>query len=251
VGLITPFNFPIEIPVLQYLGALYMGNAPLTKPCYRVGFPMEQWIRMLHYCGLPMEDSAFFYANNGQVMEDMLKKGNARTTVFTGSSKVAEKLCKTLNGKIRIEDAGFDWKILGPDVPKDAKDKLAVAWQCDHDAYGLSGQKCSATSILFVHKNWAKTDLYENMRKQRDRRSLNDLTISPTLSITNETFKAHMDAVMQLEGAELMWGGKPLTGHSIPSVHGCYEPTAVKVPIKHFKKKRTRELLTTELFAPF
>jgi 1-pyrroline-5-carboxylate dehydrogenase len=65
VGLITPFNFPIEIPVLQWLGALYMGNAPLVKPCYRVGFPMEQWIRLFHYCGLPMEDSSFFYANNG------------------------------------------------------------------------------------------------------------------------------------------------------------------------------------------
>ena len=39
-------------------------------------------------------------------------------TVFTGSSKVAEHLARELNGKIRIEDAGLDWKILGPDVPK-------------------------------------------------------------------------------------------------------------------------------------
>ena len=28
-------------------------------------------------------------------------------------------LTNVLNGKIRLEDAGFDWKILGPDVPKD------------------------------------------------------------------------------------------------------------------------------------
>lgn len=31
VGIITPFNFPIEIPVLQFMGALFMGNKPLVK----------------------------------------------------------------------------------------------------------------------------------------------------------------------------------------------------------------------------
>lgn len=139
VGLVTPFNFPIEIPVLQLHGALYMGNAPVIKPCARVGFPMEQWIRMLIDCGLPKEDVAFFYANDGSVMEKILKQGDARTTVFTGSSAVAEKLVKSLKGKVRIEDAGFDWKILGPDVPKHEIDQKAIAWQCDHDAYGLSG----------------------------------------------------------------------------------------------------------------
>jgi len=34
-----------------------------------------------------------------------------------------------------MEDAGFDWKILGPDVA----DLDYVAWQCDHDAYAHTG----------------------------------------------------------------------------------------------------------------
>ena len=37
-------------------------------------------------------------------------------TLFTGSSRVAEKLALDLNGRVKLEDAGFDWKILGPDV---------------------------------------------------------------------------------------------------------------------------------------
>jgi len=141
-----------------------MGNAPVVKPDYRTAFPMEQWIRMLHAAGMPLEDLCFFYANDGKVMETILKKGDAKTTIFTGSSVVAEKLVKSLKGKVKIEDAGFDWKILGPDVPKNETDRLAIAWQCDHDAYGLSGQKCSATSILFVNKNWTKTNLYEDIK---------------------------------------------------------------------------------------
>ena len=54
--------------------------------------------------------------------------------------------------QVFLEDAGFDWKILGPDV----SEIDYVAWQCDQDAYACSGQKCSAQSLLFMHKNWAK-----------------------------------------------------------------------------------------------
>lgn len=31
VAIVTPFNFPLEIPVLQLMGALYMGNKPILK----------------------------------------------------------------------------------------------------------------------------------------------------------------------------------------------------------------------------
>lgn len=51
-----------------------------------------------------------------------------------------------------LEDAGFDWKVLGPDV----QEVDYVAWQADQDAYACSGQKCSAQSILFMHHNWAE-----------------------------------------------------------------------------------------------
>lgn len=54
--------------------------------------------------------------------------------------------------QVFLEDAGFDWKILGPDV----HDFDYVAWQCDQDAYACSGQKCSAQSILFMHDAWAE-----------------------------------------------------------------------------------------------
>lgn len=54
--------------------------------------------------------------------------------------------------QVFLEDAGFDWKVLGPDV----SDPDYIAWVCDQDAYACSGQKCSAQSILFQHSNWVK-----------------------------------------------------------------------------------------------
>lgn len=55
-----------------------------------------------------------------------------------------------LCAQVFLEDAGFDWKILGPDV----RNLDYVAYQCDQDAYACSGQKCSATSLLMAHTNY-------------------------------------------------------------------------------------------------
>mmetsp|Transcript_31593 Transcript_31593/g.48299 ORF Transcript_31593/g.48299 Transcript_31593/m.48299 type:complete len:240 (+) Transcript_31593:206-925(+) len=121
VSVITPFNFPMKLPVLQMMGALYMGNKPLVKPDTRTSLPLEQFVRMLQYCGMPKEDMDFIHCE-GEVIEHILTEGDAQMTLFTGSSRVAEHLAEKLRGKIRLEDAGFDWKILGPDAPKSEAD---------------------------------------------------------------------------------------------------------------------------------
>ena len=83
---------------------------------------------------MPKTDVDFIHCA-GPEMESLLKKADVRMIQFTGSSGIAERLSWTFNGKVKIEDAGFDWKILGPDVG----DVDYVAWQCDQDAYGASG----------------------------------------------------------------------------------------------------------------
>jgi 1-pyrroline-5-carboxylate dehydrogenase len=110
VVIIAPFNFPIEIPMLQLMGALYMGNKVLLKVDSKVAVVMEQALLMLQYCGLPITDVDFINCD-GSVMQQLLHQAQPRRTQFTGSSKVAELLCKELHGKIKIEDAGFDWKV--------------------------------------------------------------------------------------------------------------------------------------------
>lgn len=134
---------------MQMMGALFAGNKVLLKADSRVSLVMEQFLRLLEQAGMPAEDLDIIHAD-GQTTEKILVNGPFRLTQFTGSSHVAERLAEKLRGKICIEDAGFDWKLLGPDV----QNFDYVAWQCDQDAYAASGQKCSAQSILFAHKNW-------------------------------------------------------------------------------------------------
>jgi 1-pyrroline-5-carboxylate dehydrogenase len=248
VVVIAPFNFPLEIPALQTMGALFMGNRPLVKVDSKVSVVFEQFLRMLIHCGLDPADIDLVHCR-GEVMGNLVS-GSANTirmAQFTGSSTVAERIAATLNGRVRLEDAGFDWKLIGPDFDPDWLDY--VAWQSDEDAYNASGQKCSAQSVLFVHDNWADA-LLPKLGELAARRSLGDLTVGPVLTWNNAQIQAHVDAVLAVDGAKLLFGGKPLEGHSIPACYGAYEPTAISVPLSALAGEAF-DLVTTELFGPF
>jgi len=249
VAIVAPFNFPFEIPVLQLMGALFMGNKPVIKSAPQVSIVLEQYIRLLHTCGMPKEDVDLVHGF-GSPMQEIITATPVRLTQFTGSSTIARKLLELTNGKVKVEDAGFDWKIVGPDIGANEVDY--VAWVCDQDAYACSGQKCSAQSICFVHSNAVGNGLLDKMKTLAERRNLSDLTIGPVLSWTTEKILAHKDAVLKLPGAKLLWGGVPLKNHTIPECYGAVEPTAVSVPLKEMMASQENfDLVTTELFGPF
>ena len=243
VSLITPFNFPLEIPVLQLMGGLYMGNKVLVKNCIKTSLVIEQFIRLLHYCGMPMTDVDLLHGRNN--IEKLIKDNIFRNIQFTGSSKIANHLSEITKGKVKIEDSGFDWKIIGPDI----LDIESIANISDNDAYNCSGQKCSAQSILFIHNEWKNTDFIDRITKLAEKRNIKDLTIGPTLSIDNKHFNEHLNDILKIHGSELLFGGKEIENHTIPSVYGSMKPTAVVVPIESFKKEFN--LLTKEIFGPF
>jgi 1-pyrroline-5-carboxylate dehydrogenase len=171
---------------------------------------------------------------------------NIRMLQFTGSSGVAEQLAQDMNGRIRVEDAGFDWKVIGPDYSSEWEDY--VAWQCDEDAYNASGQKCSAQSILFVHENW--TDhLMPKLKTLAERRQLDNLSIGPVLTWNNKEMRNHINGLLEIPGAKLLFGNEELESHNIPSVYGSLKPTAVEVPVEQLMTEYF-DLITTEVFGP-
>ena len=224
-----------------------MGNQPTVKVDWKVAICMEQFIRMLHHVGLPKTDIDYVYSD-GPVFNELAVKGNARMTLFTGSQAVAEKLTLDLRGRVKLEDAGFDWKVLGPDVGE----VEYVTWQADQDAYAFSGQKCSAQSMLIAHENWMQAGIVDKLRERASKRSLEDLTIGPILSWDTPRIMKHIDACLTIPGAKLEFGGKALSGHSIPECYGAVEPTAVSIPLQAMlDDPEAFRLATTELFGPF
>ncbi|KAK4374551.1 hypothetical protein RND71_005228 [Anisodus tanguticus] len=216
VAVIAPFNFPLEIPLLQLMGALYMGNKPVLKVDSKVCIVMEQMLRLLHDCGLPVDDVDFINSD-GKTMNKLLVEAKPRMTLFTGSSRVAEKLADDLSGRVKLEDAGFDWKILGPDV----------------------------------NENWRKTALLDKMKELAARRKLDDLTVGPVLTVTTEAMLDHAKKLLQIPGSKLLFGGEALQNHSIPEIYGAIKPTAIFVPLEEILKDEHYHLVTKEIFGPF
>jgi len=225
---------------------LYMGNKPVLKPSEQVSIVMEQFLRLLEHCGMDPKDVDFL-VSKGPVAQELIVNTPVRLTQFTGSSKVGELLSNATNGKVKLEDAGFDWKVIGPDVA----DVDYVAWQCDQDAYASIGQKCSAQSICFIHENWKEAGLVEKLKANAEKRSLDDLTVGPTLTVTTKQFLDHTNRLASLNGAKTLWGGKELANHKIPERYGACEPTAVYVPLEEMMKPENFDDCATEIFAPF
>ncbi|KAL3769542.1 hypothetical protein ACHAWO_011055 [Cyclotella atomus] len=246
VAIVAPFNFPLEIPVLQLMGALFMGNKPVLKPAEKCALVMEQFLHLLHDCGMPKRDVDLLNCQ-GPVAERLILDADVRLTQFTGSSRVAEMLLEKTKGKVKIEDAGFDWKILGPDV--DHVDY--VAWQCDQDAYACAGQKCSAQSILFAHENWEKSGLFDKLKANASTRNLEDLSIAPVLTHTTQSILSHAKRLLEIPGSKVLFGAKELANHKIPPVYGAVEPTAIFVPLTEMLKDENFGVCTTEIFGPF
>lgn len=246
VALVAPFNFPLEIPCLQLMGALIMGNKPTVKVDSKVSLVMDQFLRLLTHCGMSPKDVDFINCD-GPVMGQLIDQGPYRLTQFTGSSRTGELLAEQTHGKVRLEDAGFDWKIMGPDVLEEE----FVAWTCDQDAYACTGQKCSAQSLLVVHKNWAQAGLYDKLAKLAKGRSLAKLTVGPVMTHTTEDMLSHIRRLLEIEGSKVLFGGKELSNHTIPKRYGALEPTAVFVPLKEFVKEEHFDICTKEIFGPF
>jgi len=245
VAVITPFNFPLEIMALQLMGALFMGNKPIIKQSSTTSIVIEAFVRLLLHCGMPKDDMLLIHCS-GSVMEKLVASPIVRLTQFTGGSDTAHKLLELTGGRCRIEDAGFDWKLMGPNVIPSMVDFVAMT--CDRDAYAASGQKCSAQSMLIVHENWIKTGLLEKIKDLAAKRNLKDLTIGPVLSWDNQRIQKHIDELLRIDGAKLLFGGKPLSGHSIPPCYGAFEPTAIFVPLSQISSNF--KTVATELFGP-
>ena len=73
VALITPFNFPLEIPALQLMGALFMGNKPVLKVDTKVSVVMSEFLKLLNHCGMPLSDLCFINCDGGTMHELLMR----------------------------------------------------------------------------------------------------------------------------------------------------------------------------------
>ncbi len=142
---ITPFNFPVMVPLWMYPLAIVCGNTFILKPSERDPSSALFVAELAHEAGLP--DGVLNVVNGGKDAVDVLTTDRRVQAVsFVGSTPIAEQIYTTAtqSGK-RCQALGGakNHAVVMPDADLDnAVQSLMGA------AFGSSGERCMAISVV-------------------------------------------------------------------------------------------------------
>ncbi|OON64207.1 methylmalonate-semialdehyde dehydrogenase (CoA acylating) [Massilia sp. KIM] len=141
---ITPFNFPVMVPMWMFPVAIACGNSFVLKPSERDPSPSLLHARLLKQAGLP--DGVFNVVQGDKAAVDaLLDHPHVEALSFVGSTPIAEYIYArgTAQGK-RVQALGGakNHMVVMPDADMEmAVDALVGA------AYGSAGERCMAISV--------------------------------------------------------------------------------------------------------
>src|SRR2546421_4412294 len=149
-GLITPWNFPMAIPSWKLIPALVCGNTVVIKPAEDTPLSTYNLVKSCEEAGVPAGVVNLVAGHGETVGAALVEHQDVRLISFTGSTETGRTIaaaCADRNAICSLEMGGKNCII----VMEDADLDLAIEgtlW----GAFGTSGQRCTASSRVVVHK---------------------------------------------------------------------------------------------------
>lgn len=216
-GLITPWNFPIAIASWKSLPALVTGNAIVWKPATETPILAAEFVKIYEEAGLPKGLINLVHGSGSVVGNAMVEHPDIDLISFTGSNEVG----RDINGKAGALLKRTSLEMGGKNaitVLEDADLDLAVEgilW----GAFGTSGQRCTATSRVLVHKD-VKEELEGKLLDRIGELKLGNgldetVKVGPVINRSSLERIDEYVKIGQEEGAKLLAGGKIATGDGL------------------------------------
>ena len=225
-GLITPFNFPLAIPTWKMFPALLCGNSMIIKPSEDVPHTTHLLVEILLEAGLPPEVIQLVHGRGETVGAALVEHPEVPVISFTGSTatgSVIGETCGRMHKRLSLEMGGKNAMIVMDDADLDLALE-GVLW----GAFGTTGQRCTATSRLIVHRKVHDrfvarvADAAERLRLGDGRDGKTD--VGPLIHEAARRKVEEYVGIGQEEGAELVCGGKRPGGERLGSGF-FYRPT--------------------------
>jgi malonate-semialdehyde dehydrogenase (acetylating)/methylmalonate-semialdehyde dehydrogenase len=145
VGCITPFNFPVMVPLWMIASAIACGNTVVLKPSEKDPSASVLLAKIFLEAGVPA--GVFNVVHGDKVAVDaILDSPDVDAVSFVGSTPIARAIYQraSANGK-RVQALGGakNHMVVLPDADIDAAADAAVS-----AAYGSAGERCMAVSVL-------------------------------------------------------------------------------------------------------
>lgn len=147
VGIISPFNFPVMVPMWFFPIAIAAGNAVILKPSEKDPTAALWMAKLWKEAGLP--DGVFTVLQGDKLAVDgLLDSPTVQSISFVGSTPIAQYIYETAskNGK-RVQALGGakNHMLVLPDADLDL-----VADQAVNAGFGAAGERCMAISVVLA-----------------------------------------------------------------------------------------------------
>jgi acyl-CoA reductase-like NAD-dependent aldehyde dehydrogenase len=239
VGVISPWNFPLVIPMGSVIAALVAGNACVVKPSEVTPLVMVEAKKIYDSTGLPEDLFAVVvgYASAGQALLD----AGVDYCVFTGAVETGRKVAAACGQRLIpcVMELGGKAPLLACEDCDVERTARAVVF----GGFANSGQAC-----LSVERVYAHTRIYDalvarvralasELRQGDPAEDFVDLG-AITFARQIDVARRHVDDALQ-KGARLLCGGRALSGP------GQFFPATVLADCDP-----TMTVMTEEIFGP-
>jgi 1-pyrroline-5-carboxylate dehydrogenase len=243
---VSPFNFTAIGANLSTSPAL-MGNTVVWKPASTQALSAWYTLRLLEEAGLPPGVVNLVFGPGAELGDAALQSPELAGVHFTGSTAVFQSIWRTIGGGIeryrnypRIvgETGGKDFILAHPSADPDA-----VATAIVRGSFEYQGQKCSASSRLYIPSNlWpAVRAVLERDVPSIGMGDVRDFSNFMGAVIDGSSFATQQAAIEDAREA----GAEIVTGGTTDDSEGWFvEPTVIKTDDPDFR------LMRDELFGP-
>ena len=222
VGVITPWNFPLQIPAWKLAPALLWGNSVVWKPASETPATAVVLAEVLQAAGVPAGVLNLLLAP-GPLGAALVRHPGVAAVSFTGSVPVGRGIATAVvprGGKVQLELGGHNAALVMPDVDLGPVADAVVA-----GAMLSTGQKCTATRRVIVHES-VRDELVELLaeRVRALRIGPGDDPSSDLGPLVSAAARREVEAAVEQAVAE---GGEVIARSDIPSGPGHWSPPTV------------------------
>jgi acyl-CoA reductase-like NAD-dependent aldehyde dehydrogenase len=227
-AIITPWNFPLSIPVWKIAPALVTGNTVVFKPASATPIMAIRLVQLLQEAGLPKGVLNIVTGGGGTIGDALVTDPRVEAVSFTGSYSVGHALYQKTAARItrtHLEMGGKNPIIVAADADLNKAVNIVAG-----SGFGLTGQACTACSRVIVETAVAK-EFTERLTAYAK-----GLKVGPGLSdgvqmgpaVTAGQRKTDLDyvEVARGEGAVVLAGGSSPEGAGFARGH-FVEPTVL------------------------
>ncbi len=226
VAIITPWNFPVAIPVWKIAPALVAGNTVVFKPAESTPATAVRIVELFIEAGLPNGVLNLILGAGAEVGDEITRHAAVKAISFTGSTATGIKLYEQAarrGAKVQCEMGGKNPVVVLADCDLD----LAVE-STANGAFGSTGQRCTATSRAIVVDTIAD-EFVRKIVEKAERMRIGDGANSETEMgpmVDEKQFRNVLKyiGIGREDGAEMLCGGKRAAGENLENGY-FIEPT--------------------------